>query len=363
MLRYFKRVPTEATSLTEAELQHANDEVTRVLEEGSSTSGKRGKYNDYTPEERAKIGKYAAENGPARAVRHFSKTMSKKLPETTARRLKSAYLAEMKALMKKNQTEEIESVPRVLALPKLTQGRPLLLGPELDRLVQNFVDSMRKTGGVVNTLIVMAGAHGIVSARNPALLVEHGGHIEFTKAWAKSLLKRMGYVKRKCSNAGKMSVARFEELKEEFLADVQAEVLMNDIPKELIFNWDQTGLQFVPTGQWTMNRAKEKVIPIASSDDKRQITAVLATTLTGEYLAPQFVFKGTTTRCHPKVSVPQGWDFWHSKNHWSNEETMKRYLEKVIFPFVDQKREALKLEKPTQHWHFLIVLKARQHQT
>ena len=140
-------------------------------------------------------------------------------------------------------------------------------------------------------------------------------------------------------------MARFEELKEEFLADVKAKVLMNDIPKELIFNWDQTGLQFVPTGQWTMNRAKEKAIPIASSDDKRQITAVLATTLTGEYLAPQFIFKGTTTRCHPKVSVPQGWDFWHSANHWSNEETMKRYLQKVVFPYVDQKREALKLEK------------------
>ena len=69
---------------------------------------------------------------------------------------------------------------------------------------------MRKVGGVVNTLIVMAGAHGIVSARNPALLVEHGGHIEFTKAWAKSLLKRMGYVKRKCSNAGK---CRWPDLK------------------------------------------------------------------------------------------------------------------------------------------------------
>ena len=32
----------------------------------------------------------------------------------------------------------------------------------------------------------MAGAHGIVSARNPALLIEHGGHIEMTKAWVKS---------------------------------------------------------------------------------------------------------------------------------------------------------------------------------
>ena len=56
MLRYFKRVPTEAPSLTEAELQRANDEVTRVLEEGSSTSGKRGKYNDYTPKKELKLG-------------------------------------------------------------------------------------------------------------------------------------------------------------------------------------------------------------------------------------------------------------------------------------------------------------------
>ena len=112
---------------------------------------------------------------------------------------------------------------------------------------------MRKIGGVVNTAIVMAAAHGIVSARDPALLTEHGGHIEITKAWAKSLLKRMGYVKRKCSNAGKQSLAHFEEFKDEFLADVKAEVLMNDIPKELIFNWDQTGIQVVPTGQWTMH--------------------------------------------------------------------------------------------------------------
>ena len=35
-----------------------------------------------------------------------------------------------------------------------------------------------------------------------------------------------------------------------------------------------------------MHRQKEKIIPIANSDDKRQITAVLAVTLTGEYLSP-----------------------------------------------------------------------------
>ena len=94
-----------------------------------------------------------------------------------------------------------------------------------------------------------------------------------------------------------------------------------------------------------MHRAGEKVIPIAHSDDKQQITAVLAATLTGEYLPPQIIYKGKTPRCHPKVSFPQGWDVWHSDNHWSNEKTMKRCIEKIVVPFISQKREALKLEK------------------
>ncbi len=157
----------------------------------------------------------------------------------------------------------------------------------------------------------------------------------------------MGYVKRKCSNAGKVSVEHFEERKDEFLSDIKAEVVMNDIPRELMFNWDQTGVKLVPTGEWTIHQAKAKIIPIANSDDKRQITAVLAATLTGEYLPPQLIYKGKTMRCHPKVAVPDGWDVWHSDNHWSTETTMKRYIENVIVPFITRKRLTLQL-KATQ---------------
>ena len=72
---------------------------------------------------------------------------------------------------------------------------------------------------------------------------------------------------------------------------------MNDIPDDLIINWDQTGVPLIPTDEWTMHRAGEKFIPIANSDDKRQITAGLAASMAGEYLAPQLIFKGKTQRC------------------------------------------------------------------
>ena len=354
LYKYFKKedpaaLPTVATcgssSFTQKEIQHVNKVVKRTLDEDSSkTVKKKGKYNSYSPEDRARIGKYATENGPTKAAAHFSKVLDCKINESTARKFKSEYLNEIKKMVHDDVDDyRYDGKLVVSALPTKPQGRPLLLGKELDQAVQDYVKALRIEGGVVNTSIVMAACEGIVTAKDASKLSSHGGHIHVTKTWAKSLLGRMGYVKRKGSNAGKVSMLHFEEIKEAFLADVTAEVVMNDVPDDLVFNWDQTVLHLVPTGQWTMHQAGEKLIPIANSDDKRQITAVLAASMTGEYLPPQLIYQGKTNRCHPQVPIPEGWDIWHSDNHWSNEETMKRYIEKIVIPFITQKREALEL--------------------
>ena len=81
----------------------------------------------------------------------------------------------------------------------------------------------------------------------------------------------MGYMKTNVSIAGKVLVLQFQETQAIFLAPVK---VMNEIPKELVFNWDKKVLHFVFTGQWTMKKAREKMIPISNSDDKHQITVV-----------------------------------------------------------------------------------------
>ena len=119
------------------------------------------------------------------------------------------------------------------------KGRPLLLGEELDAAVQEYVSSLRIAGGVVNTVVVRAAAEGMISARDITKLTSHGEHIIIiTKSWAMSLLNRMGYVKRKASTSGKIPQSQYEELREVFLADIAAEVVTKDIPREMIFNWD-----------------------------------------------------------------------------------------------------------------------------
>lgn len=41
-----------------------------------------------------------------------------------------------------------------------------------------------------------------------------------------------------------------------------------------------------------MEKEGTKIVPIIHSDDKRQLTAVLAITSAGEYLPPQLLYKG-----------------------------------------------------------------------
>ena len=118
---------------------------------------------------------------------------------------------------------------------------------------------------------------------------------------------------------------------------------IEEIPSELVINWDQTGINYVPSHSYRMEKEGTKRVPIIAADDKCQITAVFAGTFTGSFLPPQLIYKGTTKRCFPTVKFPNDWHITCSDNHWSNESTMIVYLQNILFPYIDCKREQLKL--------------------
>ena len=94
----------------------------------------------------------------------------------------------------------------VTGLNPSKRGRKTLLGEKLDSKVQFFIKSVRDSGRVVNSAIVITAAKGIVLSHDRSLLFENGGHFELTKSWAKSLLKRMNMVKRKGTTSKKTFV-------------------------------------------------------------------------------------------------------------------------------------------------------------
>ena len=84
--------------------------------------------------------------------------------------------------------------------------------------------------------------------------MEFGGHVSLTKSWAKSLLYRMKFRKRKGTTKSALPVEQFHKVKAAFLQEIIDTVMMEDIPSELIFNWDQTGLNLVPSSSWTVGQ-------------------------------------------------------------------------------------------------------------
>ena len=75
--------------------------------------------------------------------------------------------------------------------------------------------------------------------------------------------------------------------------------------------------------------------------DKRQITATFSASLDGNFLPMQILYQGKTDRSHPKYKFPDGFDIFHTPNHWANEETCIRFFQKIIFPYVNKIREEI----------------------
>ena len=66
--------------------------MAKALEESRAKVKCREKYNSYTDRQRAKIGKYAAENCATKAAAHFHSLWKINMNESMVRRIKNKYL-------------------------------------------------------------------------------------------------------------------------------------------------------------------------------------------------------------------------------------------------------------------------------
>ena len=113
----------------------------------------------------------------------------------------------------------------------------------------------------------------MVRANNPNLLREHGGDLVLTDKWARGVLEKLTWSKRKVTT-GKVdpSPQFLAEEKFTFQRNISVLVSEHDIPPSLIINIDQTLLSYVNTGKYTFSFKGAKNIPIKGVDDKRQIS-------------------------------------------------------------------------------------------
>ncbi|CAH1274769.1 Hypp9314 [Branchiostoma lanceolatum] len=153
----------------------------------------------------------------------------------------------------------------------------------------------------------------------------------------------MNFVRHKVTKAARKLPADFETTREAFLARIKKAVGDSDIPDDMVINWDQTGINIVLVGDWTLVEAGARQVPVVGHEDKRQITLLLAISLSGHLVPPQVLYQGKTDACHARFNFPDEWDVFHTESHWSNSGSMERYVDTVVAPYMAAQRERLGL--------------------
>jgi hypothetical protein len=128
------------------------------------------------------------------------------------------------------------------------------------------------------------------------------------------------------------------------------------IHPSLVINVDQTGLHLLPSANFTYEKKGAAAVAVLGAEDKRQITACLASSMHGDLLPLQLIFTGTTSRCHPPAtdnSGAAGVHITHSANHWSSLETMQEWVTQVLLPYAERCITNLKLRSDS---HMVLML-------
>ena len=149
------------------------------------------------------------------------------------------------------------------------------------------IKALHLKGAPISYIVINAIAKGITVANDRTMLVEHGGHLQFTDNWARNVLNEVQRSEKKMvkqmAMTSKIPVAPGLPKEEQltFQQKIQALIKWYDIPKELVLNFDQTPLSYITVGSNTLEFEGAKSVPVKGKGKGNQITRTFTVSATG----------------------------------------------------------------------------------
>ena len=228
--------------------------------------------------------------------------------------------------------------------------------PVLKEKIVRALKSHREAGQPLFARNIRNLVLSIIKAENPSLLSQEG-----RSGWNVSLNWVRCFVKNELNWTIRKSTTTASKLPKDWelqgLRMAQRLAYLSkcySILKELVVNSDQTGIHLVPTcGTRTWDVKGTKHVAVIGVEDKRQITVTVSSSAAGNLLPFQVIFGGKSIRSLPplnqgrKLCEDAGWHITNTENHWSNLETCKEFVEKILEPYRIKQVELLGLDKNT----------------
>ena len=165
------------------------------------------------------------------------------------------------------------------------KGRPNLVSDDFIKKIKTIMIVTPAAATAISRRIVMAIGNGVVGSNSVTLSKENRGSL------ARGVIESVNQTQRK-DTTGKIEPSKQLLLEEKltFQKKISGVIFEHDISKELIINLDQTPLSYVSPGKYTFDVKGVKTVPIKGIDDKRQITATFAISMSGEFLPIQVIY-------------------------------------------------------------------------
>jgi hypothetical protein len=114
----------------------------------------------------------------------------------------------------------------------------------------------------------MGTARGIIVRKAPQLLSERGGAKKITRNWARSLLRRIKYVKRKGTRKSKKFLGDEQAVADQFHHKAHRIITKYNIPPALVIAADEQFPKLLPVGNWTLEEQGKSQLELVGIDDK-----------------------------------------------------------------------------------------------
>ena len=229
-----------------------------------------------------------------------------------------------------------------------------MLEETLLKKVKDIAIGTRAAGGVTNRKQILNIAMGVVRANNPNALTEFDGILDLTDGRARDVLKQLKWSKHKGTTSKVDPSPQFlAEEKFTFQRTISTAILENEISAPFFVNLDQAPLSYVSPGKFAFSFKGAKNVPIIGVDDKRQITATFAISLTGKFFSIQLIYKGKTKRSVPKFKFPSTFSLSYTENRLSNTEISIEFFEQIIVPYLKMVKKENRY--PEEHYALIIM--------
>ena len=190
-------------------------------------------------------------------------------------------------------------------------GRPTAfsLFPEFEETLKSSLQKMRDAGLAIKIrtvkYILAASCKKFIQDRldlvlDPQETARKSAIPRFLKFSSKSpfisrwLRTQMGWTVRVGTHQASKLPEDWENRGREFVSRIAALVKQFNIHPSLIINYDQTGLHLVPKSNRTYDKKNKTDIHLIGKDDKRQITALIGSSYSGDMLPLQLIYEGKT---------------------------------------------------------------------